>query len=48
MPITANSVTVLFVENRSTRGSTISTVEPPTWAIRLAACEGRRSSGKLR
>ena len=48
MPITASSVTVGFVENSSTRGSRISTVEPPTWASRLAACEGRRSSGKLR
>ena len=48
MPTTASNVTVGFVENRSTSGNTISTVEPPTWASRVAKCDGRRSSGKLR
>ena len=48
MPITASSVTVGLVEKSRMRGSTISTVEPPMWASRLAVCDGRRSSGKLR
>ena len=48
MPTTASKVTVGLVENSNTSGSRISIVEPPTWASSDAACEGRKSSGKLR